>query len=155
MITVLSGGTGSLKLVQGLLKIIKPEEVTIVVNTADDFEWLGLYISPDLDTSIYLLAGLLDENRFWGIKGDTFHFLSMIKSYGYEDWFSVGDRDLATHFHRTMLIKKGYTLTETAASLCHAFNIRVKILPMSNEKVSTFVKTDKGKIRFQACISRE
>lgn len=149
MITVLSGGTGSLKLIQGLLNIIKPEDVTIVVNTADDFEWLGLYISPDLDTSIYLLAGLLDENKFWGIKGDTFHFLSMIKSYGYEDWFSIGDRDLATHFHRTMLIKKGYTLTETATSLCHTFNIKVKILPMSNEKVSTFIKTDKGTFPFQ------
>lgn len=149
MITVLSGGTGSLKLVQGLLKLIKPEELTIIVNTADDFEWLGLYISPDLDTAIYLLAGLLDENKFWGIKGDTFHFLSMIKRYGYEDWFSIGDRDLATHFHRTILIKKGYTLSETAASLCHTFNIKVKILPMSNEKVSTFIKTDKGTFPFQ------
>nr|MDO8081484.1 2-phospho-L-lactate transferase [Candidatus Freyarchaeota archaeon] len=149
MITVLSGGTGSLKLVQGLLNLIKPEETTIVVNTADDFEWLGLYVSPDLDTSIYLLAGLLDENKFWGIKGDTFHFLNMIKRYGYEDWFSVGDRDLATHFHRTMLIKKGYTLTEATASLCHTLNIKVKILPMSNEKVSTFVKTEKGTFPFQ------
>jgi LPPG:FO 2-phospho-L-lactate transferase len=149
MITVLSGGTGSLKLVQGLLNLTKPEEITIIVNTADDFEWLGLYVSPDLDTAIYLLAGLLDENKFWGIKGDTFHFLNMIKKYGYEDWFSIGDRDLATHFHRTMLIKKGYTLTEAASSLCRTFNIKVKILPMSNEKVTTFVKTDKGTLPFQ------
>lgn len=149
MITVLSGGTGSLKLVQGLLTLLKPEELTIIVNTADDFEWLGLYVSPDLDTAVYLLAGLLDENKFWGIKEDTFHFLNMIKRYGYEDWFSVGDRDLATHFHRTMLLKRGHNLTEVAASLCRAFNIKVKILPMSNEKISTFVKTDKGTLPFQ------
>jgi len=149
MITVLSGGTGSLKLVQGLLSLIKPEEITIIVNTADDFEWQGLYVSPDLDTAIYLLAGLLDEKKFWGIQGDTFHFLNMIKKYGYEDWFSIGDQDLATHFHRTMLIKKGYTLTEAANSLCRTFNIKVKILPMSNEKVSTFVKTDHGTLPFQ------
>ncbi|MFB0560875.1 MAG: 2-phospho-L-lactate transferase [Candidatus Lokiarchaeia archaeon] len=149
MITVLSGGTGSLKLIQGLVNFIKPEEITLIVNTADDFEWLGLYVSPDLDTAIYLLAGLLDENKFWGIKGDTFHFLSMIKRYGYEDWFSVGDRDLATHLHRTMLIKKGYTLTDIANSLCNTFNIKVRILPMSNDKVTTFVKTDKGTFHFQ------
>ncbi|MBS7251387.1 MAG: 2-phospho-L-lactate transferase [Candidatus Freyarchaeota archaeon] len=149
MITVLSGGTGSLKLTQGFLNFMKPEEVTLIVNTADDFEWQGLYISPDIDTAIYLLAGLLDENRFWGIKGDTFHFLSMMKRYGYPDWFSIGDRDLATHLHRTILLKKGYPLSDATASLCKAFNIRVKILPMSNDKVTTFVKTDKGKFHFQ------
>nr|MDO8076184.1 2-phospho-L-lactate transferase [Candidatus Freyarchaeota archaeon] len=149
MITVLSGGTGSLKLIQGLTNFVEPEEITLVVNTADDFEWLGLYISPDLDTAIYLLAGLLDEDKFWGIRGDTFNFLSMIKRYGYEDWFSVGDRDLATHLHRTLLMRKGHTLTQVAASLCSAFNIRVKVLPMTDEKVATFVKTEKGTFHFQ------
>ncbi len=149
MITVLSGGTGSLKLIQGLVNFIKPEEITLIVNTADDFEWLGLYVSPDLDTTIYLLAGLLDIDKFWGIKGDTFHFLSMIKRYGYEDWFSVGDQDLATHLHRTILIKKGHTLTDIATKLCHTFNIKVKILPMSDDKVTTFVKTDQGIFPFQ------
>ncbi|MGQ9721483.1 MAG: 2-phospho-L-lactate transferase [Candidatus Jordarchaeum sp.] len=149
MITVLSGGTGGLKLIQGLVNFVEPEEITLIVNTADDFEWLGLYVSPDLDTAIYLLAGLLDEIKFWGVKGDTFHFLEMIKKYGYEDWFSVGDRDLATHLHRTMLLRKGYTLTNVAALLCRTFNIKVKILPMSNEKVTTFVKTEKGTFHFQ------
>lgn len=149
MITVLSGGTGSLKLIQGLVNFINPEEITLIVNTADDFEWLGLYVSPDLDTAIYLMAGLLDENKFWGIKGDSFHFLKMIKKYGYEDWFSVGDRDLATHLHRTILLKKGHPLTDIAAQLCQIFNVKVKILPMSNDKVTTFVKTDKGTFHFQ------
>jgi LPPG:FO 2-phospho-L-lactate transferase len=97
MIVALAGGVGAARFLQGLVRLVPEEELTVVVNTGDDIELYGLHISPDLDIVIYTLAGIVDEEKGWGIKGDTFHCLEMLREYGYETWFKLGDRDLATH----------------------------------------------------------
>ena len=114
MITVLCGGVGGSRFLQGLLRVVPADEVTAVVNTGDDDEFFGLYVCPDLDIVTYALAGLVDEGRGWGYRGDTFHCLEALGSLGGETWFRLGDRDLATHIHRTVLLEQGHTLTQVA-----------------------------------------
>lgn len=150
MITLLSGGTGTPKLIEGLRRVVKDEELTVIVNTADDIWWNGLYISPDIDTILYLFAGVLDTDKYWGIRGDTFHALSQLSEYGAEwTWFSIGDRDLAIHIIRTYLLKKGYRLHEIVKYLSEKMHVKATILPMSNDRVETIVKTDKGTMNIQ------
>lgn len=150
MITILSGGTGTPKLIEGLRHIIKDDKLTIIANTSDDFWWNGLYISPDVDTLIYLFTNILDTKKYWGIKGDTFNFLSQAKQYGIEqEWFNIGDRDLAIHVIRTYLLRKGYRLHEVVSYILKKLKINAKILPMSNNRISTYVYTDKGKMGIQ------
>lgn len=150
MITLLSGGTGTPKLIEGLRHVVKDEELTVIVNTADDIWWNGLYISPDIDTILYLFANILDTDKYWGIRGDTFHALSQLSEYGAEwTWFSIGDRDLAIHIIRTYLLKKGYRLHEIVKYLSEKMHVKATILPMSNDRVETIVKTDKGTMNIQ------
>ena len=111
MIVVLTGGTGGAKFVDGLRRVLPPGELTVIVNTGDDHVWWGLYVSPDVDSIVYVLADLLSSERGWGVRGDTFHCLHAMKELGEEAWFSVGDRDLATHLLRTRLLSKGQTLS--------------------------------------------
>src|SRR3990170_7578682 len=106
-ITCLAGGVGAARFLQGLLKIVSEGDITVVGNTGDDIELYGLHISPDLDIVMYTLAGIVDEIRGWGILGDTFNCLEMLQKYGYDSWFKLGDKDLATHIHRTCLLKNG------------------------------------------------
>ncbi|MBI3952262.1 MAG: 2-phospho-L-lactate transferase [Acidobacteria bacterium] len=155
MITILAGGTGAAKFIRGLVEVIPPEEITIIGNTGDDVTVWGLHVSPDLDTIMYLLAGLLDEERGWGIKGDTFACLQAMGRYGEMTWFQLGDRDLATHIERTKWQNRGLTLTEVTEHLCHSLNVRARILPMSNQRVETRVHTPHGVLSFQEFFVRD
>lgn len=149
MITLLTGGTGGLKLLKGFLKILPQEDISVIVNTGDDIELHGLYISPDIDSAVYLVAGILDEEKFWGVKGDTFNCLEMMHKYGLPTWFALGDRDLATHIWRTHLLKCGFQLSEVVKMMCDRLNVRVKILPMTNDKVQTYIDTNLGVLSLQ------
>jgi LPPG:FO 2-phospho-L-lactate transferase len=149
-IVALAGGVGGAKLVDGLAQLLLPEELTIVVNTGDDFEHFGLYISPDLDTVCYTLAGLTDPEKGWGRNADSYHALVNIQELGGPDWFRIGDKDLATHLERTRLLQTGQTLSQITQLFCKAWGVRHIILPMSNEPVHTMVNTiDQGELAFQ------
>lgn len=148
-VVALAGGVGGAKLADGLAQVLPPENLTIVVNTADDFEWYGLHISPDLDTVMYTLAGVANPASGWGLAGDTFQALEMLGRYGQAIWFHVGDRDLATHILRTHWLREGMTLTAVTEALARALGVQVTILPMSDARVATVVETDEGELPFQ------
>ncbi len=148
-VVALAGGVGGAKLAHGLAQILPPADLTVVVNTGDDFEHLGLYISPDVDTVMYTLAGIANPITGWGQANETWHGLSMLDKLGGPTWFRIGDRDLATHLERTRRLNAGRTLTEVTAGLCAALGVRVKVLPMSNDVVRTVVETDEGDLEFQ------
>jgi LPPG:FO 2-phospho-L-lactate transferase len=149
MITVLCGGVGGSRFLRAVTSVIDGDRVTAIVNTGDD-EWFhGLYVSPDPDIVTYALAGEVDEERGWGLRGDTFRWLESLRRFGHETWFQIGDRDLATHLHRTRLSREGVLLSEIAADIARAFGVRVRILPMSDDRVRTVVETDAGDLPFQ------
>ncbi len=149
MITVLTGGTGGSKFVDGLRQIVRPEELTIIVNTGDDLLWWGLYVSPDLDSITYMLAGKLSQERGWGVKGDTFFCLNAMGQLGQPAWLHVGDRDLATHLLRTKLLSDGQRLSEATSEIAARLGIKVRVLPMSNSRVETRVLTPAGDLSFE------
>jgi LPPG:FO 2-phospho-L-lactate transferase len=150
VITVLCGGVGGAKLVSGLAAVLEdPAELTVIVNTADDFEHLGLAISPDVDTVLYTLAGLASEERGWGIEGDTWTALEMLGRYGMPTWFRIGDRDLGTHLVRTAWLRAGWTPTAVTAALARGLGVRASVLPMSDARVRTVVHTPDGALPFQ------
>ena len=149
MIVALTGGTGGAKFVDGLRRVVPPEELTIVVNTGDDHEWWGLYVSPDIDSITYMLADILSEERGWGIGGDSFHCLQAMKKLREPAWFSVGDRDLATHLFRTKLLAQGRTLTQATQTIAERLDIRARILPMSDARVETRIDTPAGELSFE------
>jgi LPPG:FO 2-phospho-L-lactate transferase len=149
MIVVLTGGTGGAKFVDGLRRVIPAEELTIIVNTGDDHVWWGLYVSPDIDSIVYVLADLLSSERGWGVRGDTFHCLQAMKELGEDAWFSVGDRDLATHLLRTQLLSKGQTLSTATSYIAKKFGLRSRILPMSDMRVETRIDTPAGDLSFE------
>ena len=155
MIVALTGGTGGAKLVEGLAALLDPAELTIVCNTGDDCIFHGLYISPDIDTITYTLAGLSDTEKGWGIKGDTFATLEQLRRLGSDAWFNLGDKDLATHITRTRLRNEGRKLSEITDQLRHALGVRAAILPMSDERVETRVQTPRGEISFQEFFVKE
>jgi len=149
MITVLTGGTGGAKFVDGLRQIVKPEDLTIIVNTGDDMVWWGLYVSPDIDSITYMFAGKLSPERGWGLKGETFHCLRTMGQLGQPIWFHTGDRDLATHILRSKLLADGKALSDVTAEISSKYGIRARILPMSNSRVETRVMTPGGEISFE------
>ncbi len=149
LITALAGGVGAARFLSGLTRIVSPEKVTIITNTGDDIELYGLHISPDIDIVIYTLAGIVDEKKGWGIKGDTFHCLEMFKILGIKPWFMLGDKDLATHIYRTNRMKQGVSLTQITAEISQVLGLKVKILPMTNDKFETKIKTKKGLVHFE------
>jgi LPPG:FO 2-phospho-L-lactate transferase len=154
-VVVLSGGVGGAKLVSGLADILDAEELTVVVNTGDDFVHWGLHIAPDLDTVMYTLAGIAHPVQGWGIDGDTFTALAMVERYGGESWFRLGDRDLGTHVVRTQALAAGRTLTEVSASLCRALGVGPRILPMSDGARRTVFDTEThGTLSFQEYFVR-
>jgi LPPG:FO 2-phospho-L-lactate transferase len=126
-----------------------PSELTVIVNTADDWECLGLRISPDVDTVLYTLSGLASTERGWGIEGDTWTALEMLGRYGLPTWFRLGDRDLATHLARTVWLREGRRLTDVAAGLAAGLGVVPRILPMSDDRVATVVRTSTGRLPFQ------
>jgi len=149
MIVVLTGGTGGAKFVDGLQRIVPPSDLTIIVNTGDDHRWWGLYVSPDIDSITYVLAGKLSGERGWGVRGDTFHCLQTMKELGEPSWFGVGDRDLALHLLRTRLLSEGQTLSQATRTIAERFGLRSRILPMSNQPVETRIETPEGEISFE------
>ena len=149
MITVLTGGTGGAKFVDGLQQVVPPEELTIIVNTGDDLLWWGLYVSPDIDSITYVLAGLLSRERGWGVKGDTFYCLQAMGQLGQPIWFHTGDRDLAVHVLRSKLLAEGRTLSEVTSEICGQLGVKARVLPMSNSRVETRVGTPVGELSFE------
>jgi LPPG:FO 2-phospho-L-lactate transferase len=155
MISVLCGGVGGVKLVDGLAAVLRdPKDLTVIVNTADDWEHLGLAISPDVDTVLYTLAGLVSEERGWGIEGETWAALEMLDRYGLPVWFRLGDRDLATHIARTQWLRAGRRPTEVTAALAAALGVVPRVLPMTDARVATFVHTPEGRLPFQEYFVR-
>jgi LPPG:FO 2-phospho-L-lactate transferase len=148
-IAALAGGVGASKLLLGLYEVMEPEALTIVVNTGDDIVLHGLKISPDLDIVTYTLAGIVDPQKGWGFRGETFHALKRLTIYGRENWFNLGDRDLATHIHRSALLEEGKTLSEAAESIRTALGVKARILPMSDDPVPTIIQTNEGAMHFQ------
>jgi LPPG:FO 2-phospho-L-lactate transferase len=149
MIVVLTGGTGGAKFVDGLRRVLPEDELTIIINTGDDHLWWGLYVSPDLDSITYMLAGVISNERGWGVRGDTFHCLQAMRDLREPTWFSVGDRDLATHLLRTQLLSRGRTLSAATEIIAERFSIRARILPMSDQRVETRVDTPRGELSFE------
>ena len=155
MIVVFTGGTGGAKLVQGLHEVVAPEELTVIVNTGDDIEWWGLHVSPDIDSILYGLSGLLSRDRGWGVENETFRCLERMQQLGQPSWFSLGDLDLATHLTRTAMLKSGKSLSQATAELASKLGIRARVLPMSDDRVSTMLDTAKGTLTFQEYFVRE
>jgi len=149
-IVALTGGVGGAKLADGLAQIIKPRDLTIVVNTGDDFEYLGLSISPDLDTVCYTLAGISNPETGWGRIGDTFNILEIVHQLGGPSWFHLGDQDLATQLERTRLLRAGQSLSQITHDFCKAWAVQCSVIPMTDQVVRTFVDTlEYGELAFQ------
>lgn len=148
-VAALAGGVGASKLLLGLYEVEDSPELTIIVNTGDDIVLHGLKISPDLDIVTYTLAGIVDSAKGWGFRGETFHALKRLAVYGRPDWFNLGDRDLATHIHRSALLEEERTLAEVADSIRTALGVKAAILPMSNDPVPTIIETNEGAMHFQ------
>jgi LPPG:FO 2-phospho-L-lactate transferase len=149
MITALCGGVGGSKLALGLYRTLPPDSLAVVVNTADDLQFCGLHVSPDVDTVMYTLAGMVNPTFGWGIEGDTFNALEMLARYGAPDWFRVGDRDLATDVIRTQRLRDGQRLTEVTAGVASSLGVRARILPMTDDPITTRLLVADEWIHFQ------
>jgi len=149
MIVVLAGGVGAARFLEGLVQVVPQERLTVIVNTGDDRDFYGLHVSPDLDIVMYTLAGIVDEAHGWGIRNDTYNTMQQLTRYGNEDWFMLGDRDLATHIHRTSMLRQGKTLSEVTDELRRQFGLHIRILPMSDQPVATHIQTPIGLLHFQ------
>lgn len=154
-VVVLAGGTGGAALAAGIQSVAPEVELTVIANTADDDEFWGLLVSPDIDAVIYRLAGVFNHEAGYGVKEDSFHVLDMLSSIGEMSWFRIGDKDLATHLVRGDMLRRGCTLTETSLELCRRFGLKARVLPMSDEPVRTRFATDQGELSFQEYFVRE
>jgi LPPG:FO 2-phospho-L-lactate transferase len=148
-VVALAGGVGAARFLDGLTRVIAPERVFIIGNTADDAEIHGLHISPDLDTVTYTLAGLANPQHGWGIRGDSFRCLEALGRLGADTWFQLGDLDLATHLFRTQRLRQGASLSEVTSQITAALKVRSTLVPMSNERVRTHLCTPSGELEFQ------
>lgn len=148
-VVALAGGVGGAKLAHGLAQVLPAERLTVIVNTGDDFEHLGLSISPDLDTVMYALAGIANPTTGWGRADEGWRFMESLRGYGGPDWFNLGDRDLATHILRTHGLRRGEPLSRVTQALCAALDIGPRVAPMTDDPVRTLVDTDAGELAFQ------
>jgi LPPG:FO 2-phospho-L-lactate transferase len=148
-VAALAGGVGASKLLLGLYQVADPTQMTAIVNTGDDIVLHGLRISPDLDIVTYTLAGVIDSAKGWGFRGETFHALKRLAVFGRVNWFNLGDRDLATHIHRTAMLAEGKTLSDAAESIRISLGVKSRILPMSDQPVPTIIDSDQGVLHFQ------
>ncbi len=146
-IVVLSGGTGTPKLLRGLKELV--DDLTVIVNTAEDIWISGNKLCPDIDSVVYALADVIDDEKWWGIKGDTFKTHEQLKRLGFDEFMMIGDLDRATHIFRSELLKQGYTLTEATRKLKNAFGVKAEVLPMCEEEVATIIVTPQGEMHFQ------
>lgn len=148
-ITVLAGGVGAARFLEGVVQAVPQRDVTVISNVGDDEDFFGLRVSPDIDIVIYTLAGAIDSEKGWGLRGETFHALDALKRFGYETWFNLGDGDLATHAHRTKLLREGATLSQVTRTIVGAFGLELALLPVSDDRIRTLVETDAGVLSFQ------
>lgn len=149
MIVVLAGGVGAARFLQGLVQVVSQQQITVIGNTGDDRSFYGLYVSPDLDIVTYTLAGVVEETQGWGIRNDTYQTMQQLTFYGNEDWFQLGDRDIATHIHRTNLLRLGKTLSEVTDDIRQHFGLEIRLLPMTDNPVTTHIRTPSGLIHFE------
>ena len=154
MIAVLAGGVGAARFLRGLVDVIDAASITIIGNTGDDEEFLGLHVSPDLDTVVYTLADVVDPEQGWGLASDTYTCLEQTKRLGEETWFLLGDKDIAAHLLRTRLLREGKTLSEATQTVARAFGLRCRLLPMTDDPARTIVGTDAGELSFQEYFVR-
>lgn len=154
-VVLLAGGVGGAKLAAGLAQVLSSANLTIIVNTGDDFQHLGLTVCPDLDTIIYTLAGVANAETGWGRTGETWHTMAEVGRLGGPEWFRVGDLDLATHLTRTHLLQEGLSLTAVTRHLCRQFEIKVRVLPMSDQPAPTEIESDEGIMSFQTWFVKE
>lgn len=154
-VALLAGGVGAARLLRGLAALVRPAELTVVVNTADDDVFHGLHVSPDVDTILYTLAGLSDPGRGWGLRDDSFRAIDALARYRGDTWFRLGDRDLATHLFRTEELRAGRPLSEVTAEQARALGVKVRVLPMSDGRVRTIIETAQGRLSFQEYLVRE
>jgi LPPG:FO 2-phospho-L-lactate transferase len=152
-ILALAGGVGGARLAAGLARVLAPDQLTVVVNTGDDFEHLGLHVSPDIDTVTYTLAGISNAAQGWGLANETFRAMEAIRTLGGADWFALGDQDLATHILRTLKLRT-QTLSEITAQFAQFLGVRHSIIPMSDDPVRSFIETDEGRLAFQEYFVR-
>jgi LPPG:FO 2-phospho-L-lactate transferase len=145
----LAGGIGAAKLLIGLAEVIEPVDLTVIANTGDDIVLHGLRICPDLDTIMYTLGGVVDQKRGWGIRDDSFECLKWLGRYGGAEWFNLGDRDLATHIHRTERLAKGASLTEVTEEIGRALGLKSRLMPMTDSYTPTMVQTNEGRMHLQ------
>ncbi len=148
-VVALAGGVGGAKLADGLAQVLPAEDLSVIVNTGDDFEHLGLYIAPDLDTVCYTLAGLANPETGWGRVDESWDAIASLEVLGGPTWFRLGDRDLATHLERTRLLKEGLPLSAVVSRFSAAWGVRPHVIPMSDQPVRTIVRTDEGDLAFQ------
>jgi LPPG:FO 2-phospho-L-lactate transferase len=148
-IAVLCGGVGAARFLSGLVSVVDPAGVTAIVNVADDDEFYGLHVSPDVDTVLYTLSGTVEEARGWGRRDETFHAQEELARFGEEAWFRLGDRDLAAHIHRTRLLRQGVPLTDVVDGMRRALGIAARVLPATDGRQRTMVRTESGWIAFQ------
>lgn len=154
MYTVLAGGVGASRFLQGLVQVVDQGDVTVISNTGDDVEMFGLHVSPDTDIVIYALAGAVNPETGWGLTGDTFNVVDQLQRFGYERWFNLGDRDLAMAIHRTRLLREGMPMHVVVDGLARAWGLRCRIIPMSNEPVGTVITGPDGELPFQEYMVR-
>jgi LPPG:FO 2-phospho-L-lactate transferase len=154
-LVALAGGTGAAKFLRGLARLVEPRDLTVVVNTGDDAAIWGLHVSPDLDTVTYTLAGLIDEERGWGVRNETFHALDHMARFGEPTWFNLGDRDLATHLYRTRVLRDGSSLSEATRSITRSLGVAANLMPMSDQPVRTRLLGPDGWLDFQEYFVRD
>ena len=154
MIATLAGGVGAARFLQGLVRVVPQDHITIIGNVGDDTEFYGLHVSPDLDIVAYSLADLVDPSKGWGFKGDTFHCLKMLQRYGYKTWFNLGDRDLATHLYRTEQLGQGKKLSAVTSRIVSGLGLRVTLLPSSDDMLQTYVCSGNRRMHFQEYMVR-
>ncbi len=155
MITALAGGVGAARFLRGLVQVVDPTDVTVVVNTADDDWFHGLYVCPDLDSVTYTLAGAQNPDTGWGLAGETFAAIDALARYGEDTWFRLGDQDLATHLFRTRLLREGATLSEATARITAAWELGPRLVPMTDDRVATRITTPTGELAMQEWFVRE
>jgi len=154
-VAVLAGGTGGAALAAGISAVAPDAELTVIANTADDDDFWGLRVCPDVDAAIYRLAGIFNQASGYGVKDDTFHVLAALRAAGEDAWFQIGDHDFATHVLRAQMLARGATLTEASLELCRRFGVSTRVIPMTDEVVRTRFQTDRGEFSFQEYFVRE
>ncbi|HQW50436.1 MAG TPA: 2-phospho-L-lactate transferase [Tepidiformaceae bacterium] len=154
MYTVFAGGVGASRFLQGLCQVVDPASVTVISNTGDDVEPFGLHVSPDTDIVMYALADAVNPETGWGLRDDTFAVVDALQRYGYERWFNLGDRDLATAVHRTRLLREGMPMHAVVADIARAWGLACTVLPMSDQPIRTMIETAEGELAFQEYMVR-